>query len=229
MTGDGDQATSKRTRVWRIQVGQGNSLLGACIRAGVVGLAHEHVGDATELTISEIAVGVKAEGVAPEDILSVSGVLFEFVHDARPGDLVVASHSPSKTIYFGEIAGDYAYGDPAPVPGIQHVRPVTWWGSMPRTPDLPSAELAAIDRPPVFARVNDSIPWVERATKVRDSTDVVTPPPSGRARSSSGGSTRRTPTSTRPKVKETPSTICSACGLRKPAAIIRGGICADCE
>lgn len=228
MTDDGAQPTSKRTRVWRIQVGDGNALLGACVRAGVIGLAHEHVGDATELTISEISIGVKAEGVAPEHILSVSGVLFEFVHDARPGDLVVSSHSPSKTIYFGEIAGDYAYGDPAPVPGLQHVRPVTWWGSMPRTSELSSSELAAIDRPPVFARVNDSIPWVERATDVRDRTDVVTPPPSGRTRSAAG-TTRRAPAAPKPKVQETPSNICTACGLRKPAAIIRDGVCADCE
>lgn len=214
--------------MWRIQVGDKNSLLGACVRNGVIGLAHEHVGDATDLTISEIAVGVKAQGVAPEDILSVSGVLFEFVRDARPGDLVVSSHLPSKTIYFGEIAGDYAYGDPAPVPGLQHVRPVTWWGSMPRTSDLPSGELAAIDRSPVFARVNDSIPWAERATTVRDRTDVVTPPPSGRTRSTTG-TTRRAPASTRPTVQEPPSNICAVCGLRKPAAIIRDGVCADCE
>jgi hypothetical protein len=225
MTVDADRPTSKRTRVWRIQVGPGNSLLGACVVAGVVGLDHEHVGDATDLTISEISVGVKAEGVAPEDILSVSGVLFEFVHDARPGDLVVSSHPPSKTIYFGEIAGDYAYEEPAPVPGIQHVRAVTWWGSMLRTADVSSSEL---NRSPVFARINDSIPWVERATAARDRGDRVTPPPSGRARSTSG-TTRRAPTAARPKVQETPSSVCTVCGLRKPAAILHDGVCADCE
>jgi hypothetical protein len=132
------------------------------------------------------------------------------------------SLGPSRSVYFGEVTGDYQFADPSPVPGFLHYRHVTWWGSLDRDTDLPADRLAAIDRPPTFYKVPDPAWWLEQAHLARDLTARVRAPARSKPPATGPGGSPK-------NLTVTASQVCTSCGLRKPSAIIESGICADCR
>lgn len=213
--------TGSQDRLWLARTGEGGYALTDCVRAGVVALRYQAVGDAGELTVSQIADGVRAAGTR-SDATGVAGMLFEFIHHVRLGDVIVTTHLASRSVFFGAVAGEYEFADPSPVPGFLHYRSVTWWGSLDRDTDIPADRLKVIDRPPTFYRIPDPAWWLDRAHLVREATTRVIPP--GRSKPPTTG-----PGGSPKKPMATPSQVCKCCGLRKPTAIIEAGVCGDCR
>lgn len=63
---------------------------------------------------------------------NVAGQTFRFVHEMKPGDLVIYPAKAQRRIHLGEISGSYRHvvGEPA---GYPNQRPVKWLQSYPRT------------------------------------------------------------------------------------------------
>lgn len=212
MSGDGPT-------IWLARTGERGYALTDCVDAGVVALRYASVGDASTLTVPEIAEGVETPGTRTNTTM-VAGMLHRFVHDVEVGDVVITTHLETRSIYFGEVTGDYRFADPSPVSGFLHLRPVDWFGTLNRDTGLPAKRRSDIDKQPTFYALTDQEYWLERAEAAREGTAEVRPP-------------RRTPppkeASTEGVAQETPSQVCTSCGLRKPSGIITDGICRDCD
>lgn len=215
--------TGGGSRVWLARTGEGGYALTDCVEREIVALRYHTVGDARTLTVDEIAAAV-GEAKTRTALVAVAGMLYEFVHSVKPGDIVVTPHAASRAVYFGEITGPYEWADPAPASDLFHFRTVTWWGSLERDTDFSVDRLKDIDRPTTFYELTDRAWWLERANLARTTTERVVPPP--RSARPATGSSVGTSTARRPDVA---SAICDVCGLRKPAAIIQDGTCADCR
>lgn len=70
----------------------------------------------------------KKEGYYPV----ATGQLFRFVHEVKPGDLVVYPSKHDRKVHIGEITGPYRY-NPKIEPSYPHRRPVKWLRVFPRT------------------------------------------------------------------------------------------------
>ena len=212
MSGDGPT-------IWLARTGERGFALTDCVDAGVVALRYDSVPDARDLSIPEIAGAVDTAGTRTNSTM-VAGMLHRFVHDVDAGDVVVTTHLESRSVYFGEVTGDYRFADPSPVPGFLHMRPVDWFGKLDRDTDVPTKRRSDIDKQPSFYELTDQDYWLERAEEARTATAEVRPPrrtPGPKAPASAGGPA------------ETPSQVCISCGLRKPSGIITDGICRDCD
>lgn len=209
-------------RVWLARAGEQGYALTDCVTAGIIALRYHTVADATTLSVAQIATQLDKAGTRV-NLTGVAAMLHEFVHSVSLGDVIVTTHLGDRTVYFGEITGGYRYADPSPVAGFLHYRLVDWWGSLSRDTELPADRLRDIDRPPTFYELHDARYWLERAEAARSGTTSVRPP-SRTTPSSSYGTGAGTP-----KPTATPTEVCASCGLRKPTAIIKSGICADCE
>lgn len=209
--------------LWLARAGEQGYALTDCVTLSVIALRYHTVEDARTLSVPEIAEQLEKAGTRV-NLTGVAHMLHEFVHSVAIGDLIVTTHLGTRTVYFGEVTGDYFFADPSPVARFLHLRPVDWWGSLDRDTDLPSDRLRDIDRQPTFYELPDPAWWFERAKLAKANTPQVMPPARTTAPSSSGASTG----SSTPKAAVTPTQVCGSCGLRKPAAIIHAGICADC-
>lgn len=68
----------------------------------------------------------------PGAIPTASGVSYRFVHEMKPGDLVVYPSKSDRQVNIGRIAGDYVH-DVSQEPSYPQRRSVTWLKSVPRT------------------------------------------------------------------------------------------------
>lgn len=209
-------------RVWLTRTGEGGYALRECVQAGVVALRYSHVGDATLLSLDEIAEGVKLAGTR-SDHRGVARMVYDFVHTIRIGDIVMTPHQADREVYFGEVTGAYQFCDPSPVPGLRHLRKVEWWGSLDRDTDIAAERLADIDRPPTLYALSDQSHWLDRVLRARSTAGAVTPPSPGRPPSGDGGGRGAA------RAASVATAICNSCGLHKPAGIIESGVCADCR
>ncbi len=63
-------------------------------------------------------------GMKPGRIANSAGQLYRFVHEMRPGDLVVYPNKLTKTVQIGRVTGPYSYDSSAPT--FRHRRAVEW-------------------------------------------------------------------------------------------------------
>lgn len=205
--------------IWLARAGERGFALTDCVKADVVALRYPAVGDASSLTLAQITETL-AEDASPTKATTVAGTLFRFVHDVNPGDVVVTTHLDSRSIYFGEVTGDYRFADPSPVPDFSHLRPVDWFGTLSRDTDVPTKRRSDIDKQPTFYELADQEYWSERAEAARTGTSEVRPPlrTAPPKDATAGGVEVATPTQ-----------VCTSCGLRKASGIITDGVCRDCD
>lgn len=71
-------------------------------------------------------------GQKPMNVAVSAGQLFRFVHEMRPGDLVIYPSKVDKLIHIGRVTGPYQY-DAGPEPRYPHRRAVKWLEDVPRT------------------------------------------------------------------------------------------------
>ncbi len=55
-------------------------------------------------------------------------MLFRFVHEMKPGELVLYRSKKDKHFHIGEITGEYTY-NPSIISDYPNLRPVRWLGS----------------------------------------------------------------------------------------------------
>jgi predicted Mrr-cat superfamily restriction endonuclease len=155
-------------RLWLVRTGEGGYKLGDCIRAGVVALRYTRVGDATSLSVEEIA-----DGVDKVNTIGVARMLHRFVHDVAVGDLVATPHAKEREVFFGEVVGGYRFADPSPVDGFRHLRDMGWWGSVSRDDEVHPDRLVDIDRQPTLYELPNPEYWLERAEACRTLRQTV--------------------------------------------------------
>ena len=101
-----------------------------------VALGWEAFGDLSKLPANREAFKAEYGRVYPDTkpgaIPVNAGQLFRFVHEMRPGDLVLYTSKVEKKIHIGRVDGPYFY-DPQGAPGYPHRRAVTWLKEVPRT------------------------------------------------------------------------------------------------
>ena len=205
--------------IWLARAGERGYALTDCVAADVVALRHASVGDARDLTVEEIAANIDT-AATPTKAAMAAGMLSRFVNDVAVGDVVITTHLETRSVYFGEVTGEYRFADPSPVPGFEHLRAVKWFGRLNRDTDLPKERRSDVDKQPTFYELADQDYWLERSEAARAATSALKPP-------------RR---SAAPKEEQvggievpTPTQVCNSCGLRKPSGIITDGVCRDCE
>jgi restriction system protein len=86
------------------------------------------------------AVAVAFPDKKPGAIPNNAGQLFRFVHEMKPGDLVVYPFKRDRQVRIGRVTGS-CYYDPALEPGYPNLRPVKWLSAIPRTRFFPRGAL----------------------------------------------------------------------------------------
>jgi restriction system protein len=68
----------------------------------------------------------------PASIANSAGQLFRFVHEMKPGDLVVYPSKRDRQMHIGQVEGPYQY-DPSKEQSYPNIRQVKWLKALPRT------------------------------------------------------------------------------------------------
>lgn len=158
--------TTTEPRVWLIRTGERGYALPGCVEAGVVALQYTFVGDASSLTVDEIALGVE-RAATKRNPRRVAQMLYEFVHSVQIGDVVLTPYQDGRAVHFGQVTGEYRFCDPSPVPDLRHVRDVEWWGSFSRATDIDAHRLVDIDRPPTLYPLSDQAHWLDEVMRAK--------------------------------------------------------------
>jgi restriction system protein len=101
------------------------------VEAGFVSVGWDELGDLGNLEASRDAFKSALRAAYPEykegAVPVAAGVLYRFVHEMKPGDLVLYPYKPDSTLAFGRITGDYRW---EVVEGLhRHRRDVEWLDS----------------------------------------------------------------------------------------------------
>lgn len=124
------------TTIWGIHAGKTGNADALFKQHGCVAIGWTKMGDLAEIPGNREAFKKKYEQAYPEAkpgaIPTASGVLFRFVHEMKPGDLVVYPSKMDKQVHIGRIAGEYTH-DPSQEPSYPQRRAVAWLKTVPRT------------------------------------------------------------------------------------------------
>jgi restriction system protein len=132
MPGDNDM---RERDVWVVRAGPSGRYADSFKRLGIVALVVPFAGRATDATLASLLESGETAGRAPQ----VAALLRSFVSGLKSDDIVI-SPGPRGTKYLvGIVSGPYRYVPEEIVPGVRHVRDVTW-----------SMELEAVQVPQVL-------------------------------------------------------------------------------
>lgn len=102
---------------------------------GFVGIGWPQLGDLSKLSANreafKAAIKVAYTDAKPGSIPVQAGVLFRFLHEVKPGDLVVYPSKVDRMVNLGEVAGPYQY-QPLKNPTYPNMLPVKWLKHLPR-------------------------------------------------------------------------------------------------
>src|SRR5438876_3825116 len=94
------------------------------------------MGDLSKLRADREAFKAKVAETYPRKkpgaIPNNAGQLFRFVHEIKPGDIVVYPSKRDRQVHLGRVEGPYTY-DPAKDTGYPNSRSVKWARAVPRT------------------------------------------------------------------------------------------------
>jgi restriction system protein len=128
--------TAAEKTVWGIHAGRTGDADTLFLKRGVVALGWKALGDLSK--IKRTRDGFK-ERIAhhypnkkPGAIPNNAGQLYRFVHEMRPGDLVVYPSKRDRHVHVGEIAGEYAHA-PEVNADYPNQRETRWLKEAPRT------------------------------------------------------------------------------------------------
>jgi len=124
------------TNLWGIHGGRTGDADTLFLKKGCVAVGWSKMGDLAALKPDRDAFKARVAEVYPEKkpgaIPNNAGQLFRFVHEMKPGDIVVYPSKRDRQVHLGRVEGGYTY-DPKTEPGYPHVRKVKWIRSAPRT------------------------------------------------------------------------------------------------
>lgn len=124
------------TSLWGIHGGKTGDADSLFLKRDRVAVGWAKMGDLAALKPDRETFKTRVAEVCPEKkpgaIPNNAGQLFRFVHEMRPGDIVVYPSKRDREIHLGRVEGGYSY-DPKTEPGYPHIRAVKWLRSAPRT------------------------------------------------------------------------------------------------
>lgn len=122
--------------IWGIHAGRTGDADSLFLKKDCIAIGWEEMGDLSALKPDREAFKVKVAEVYPKAkagaIPNYAGQVFRFVHEMKPGDLVVYPSKRDRQVHLGRVEGGYRY-DPAMNPGYPQVRAVKWLRAVPRT------------------------------------------------------------------------------------------------
>lgn len=122
--------------LWGIHAGRTGDADALFLDKNVVAIGWAQLGDLGSLGKDREAFKAQVAARMPHlkagAVPNVAGQTFRFVHDMKPGDLVIYPAKAQRRIHLGEISGPYRHmaGEPA---GYPNQRAVKWLRSYPRT------------------------------------------------------------------------------------------------
>jgi len=102
---------------------------------GFVGIGWPQLGDLQKIPANreafKAAIKVAHPDTKPGSIPVQAGVLFRFLHEVRPGDLIVYPSKVDRMVNLGEVSGPYEY-KPSKNAAYPNILPVRWLKHLPR-------------------------------------------------------------------------------------------------
>lgn len=127
---------SKDVNLWGIHAGRTGDADIYFLKKNRVALGWTKMGDLATLRPDREVFKARVAGVYPEKkpgaIPNNAGQLFRFVHEMKPGDIVIYPSKRDRMVHLGRVEGAYEY-DPKTEPEYPHVRAVKWLRTVPRT------------------------------------------------------------------------------------------------
>jgi len=120
------QPPQDRTRFWAISVGEGGRLWNKCQEEHVVAIGWDMLGDLRRYADRDAIARALSSRRRPDEAAPHNDSLacYEFVHEMKPGDYVVAKVGRKKVLGVGRVNGDYKYD---PTRNEYHnIRSVDW-------------------------------------------------------------------------------------------------------
>ena len=128
--------SGKRDKVWGIHGGKTGDADTLFLKRSCVALGWPKTGDLSQLKADRDSFKHKVQHVYPDKkpgaIPVDAGQLFRFVHEIKPGDIVVYPSKRDRQIHIGRVDGEYKYA-PEIEPAYPHSRAVKWLKALPRT------------------------------------------------------------------------------------------------
>jgi restriction system protein len=122
--------------LWGIHAGKTGDADSLFLNKNCVAVGWAKMGDLGALKPDREAFKAHVAEVYPEKkpgaIPNNAGQLFRFVHEMKPGDLVVYPSKRDRQVHLGRVEGGYTY-DPKTEPGYPNRRAVKWLRVVPRT------------------------------------------------------------------------------------------------
>src|SRR3989442_6157371 len=122
--------------IWGIHAGKTGDADNLFLKKGCVALGWAKMADLAALKPDRDAFKTRLVEVYPEKkpgaIPNNAGQLFRFVHEMKPGDIIVYPSKHDRQVHLGRVEGPYTY-DPAKDTGYPNSRSVKWARAVPRT------------------------------------------------------------------------------------------------
>ncbi|MCY4642004.1 MAG: AAA family ATPase [Gammaproteobacteria bacterium] len=110
--------------VWVIAPGEGARLWGEFIETGIVAIGWDNLGDLSEYESKEAINSALIENGAGQNPTNQSLAAWEFIHEVRVGDFVLAKKGRSAILGWGLVTGNYAFKEEREE--HQNVRTADW-------------------------------------------------------------------------------------------------------
>jgi restriction system protein len=124
------------TVLWGIHAGKTGDADSLFLKKNCVAVGWAKMGDIGALKPDRDTFKSRVAEVYPEKkpgaIPNNAGQLFRFVHEIKPGDIVVYPSKRDRQVHLGRVEGGYTY-DPQTEPGYPNRRAVKWLRAVPRT------------------------------------------------------------------------------------------------
>lgn len=128
--------TTKDVAIWGIHAGKTGDADSLFLKKHFIAVGWMKMGDLSKLKADREVFKTKVVEAYPDKkpgaIPNTAGQLFRFVHEMKPGDLVVYPSKQDHQVHLGEIEGHYFY-DPKTEPSYPNLRQVKWLRALPRT------------------------------------------------------------------------------------------------
>jgi restriction system protein len=122
--------------IWGIHAGKTGDADNLFLHHNVIAIGWTKMGDLSKLQNDreafKKAVAIAYPDSKPGAIPGNAGQLYRFIHEMKPGDLVVYPSKRDRQVHIGRVEGQYSY-DVKIEPGYPNQRTVKWLRSVPRT------------------------------------------------------------------------------------------------
>lgn len=110
--------------VWGIGAGEGARLWGDFLEHGVVAIGWDDLGDLSQYDSRDAIHGALIENGAGQNPRNQSLAVWEFVHEMKIGDVLIAKRGRTSILGWGRVTGDYTYESERAE--YQNLRTVDW-------------------------------------------------------------------------------------------------------